>query len=445
MTTPSPCAATRRSFAAAARAVAASIALACTVAGSAAGPFAGAVAGSAGRTVLGTVAGIVAGTVAGTLATPGDARAAARPDKAKKAATTGGYSARADVAAFIDELVRNDGFSRRALADVFAHARRQQGVIDAMSRPVLQPPKWFEYVPQFVNPARIAAGEEFWRLHEKLLARAEGEFGVPAEVVVAILGVETLYGRNTGAHRVVDALTTLAFDYPRRAEFFRRELRQYLLLARELDVSPLAPRGSFAGAMGVPQFMPGSYRTYAVDYDGDGRIDLWRSSADVIGSVANYLARHDWMRGRPVMVTARIEAGAEETIGRKLDGGISERRTLEAWRRDGVLPEIERDAEEGDLAGLVLLELAEGPSYRLGFGNFYVITRYNRSRLYASAVWDLAQALRERRSAGAAGARQEAGDPSRVEGRGPAPDAGVAPGPRPDAGVTLAPPPAAAR
>ena len=320
---------------------------------------------------------------------------------AKKASA--GYAGRADVRAFIDDMVREHGFDRAALTRVFASARYQPKIVAAMQRPLLEPPKWYEYAPSFLSPARIDGGVEYWNGHAAELARAEATFGVPAEVVVAIIGVETLYGRNTGRHRVLDALTTLAFDYPRRAAFFRGELAQFLLLARDLGAPPAALRGSFAGAMGVPQFMPGSYRSFAVDFDGDGRVDLWEDGADIVGSVANYLARHDWQRGQPVLLPATLADGGRDAVLRRLDGGLSERRALAAWTDDGVIA----SAPEGlapDPVGLLLLEedpaTGDDASYWIACNNFYVITRYNRSRLYAAAVWELARAIRSARGAG---------------------------------------------
>ncbi|NDP43300.1 MAG: lytic murein transglycosylase B, partial [Aromatoleum sp.] len=247
-----------------------------------------------------------------------------------------GYSMRPDVRAFIDEMVTEHGYDRAALKRVFAAARYQPQILTAMQRPLLEPPKWYDYAPQFLSPARIDAGVAYWNASAAELDRAEAEYGVPAEIVVAILGVETFYGRYTGRYRVLDALVTLAFDYPRRAAFFRGELKQFLLLARELDVAPTASKGSFAGAMGVPQFMPGSYRNFAIDFDGDGRTDLWTSDADIVGSVAHYLARHDWARGQPVLLPATIADGHRDVVLRRLDGGLSERRAQDAWAGDGV-------------------------------------------------------------------------------------------------------------
>jgi len=212
---------------------------------------------------------------------------------------------------------------------------------------------------------------------------------------------------NTGSYRTLDALTTLAFDYPRRATFFRGELKQFLLLSRELDMPPLAAKGSYAGALGVPQFMPGSYRSFAVDFDGSGRADLWTSPADVIGSVANYLARHDWQRGQPVLLAATIADATRDEVLRKLDGGLSERRALDAWTADGVTSTEPAGNLPSDPVGLVMLEGspegAGADSYWIACNNFYVLTRYNRSRLYAAAVWELARAVKSARVAAGRG------------------------------------------
>ena len=322
---------------------------------------------------------------------------AARPE----AAAASGYERREDVRAFIDELVREHGFSRATLRRWFIDVRHQPKIIAAMQRPLLEPPKWYEYAPQFLSPARIDEGVAFWRSHSASLARAEAEFGVPAEIIVAIIGVETFYGRNTGSYRIIDALTTLAFDYPRRAAFFRGELREFLLMARSESFSPLAPKGSFAGALGIPQFMPGSARRYAVDFDRDGHIDLWHSDDDAIGSVANYLARHDWLRGQPIWSPASIAASQRDAALARLDGGLSERRPLAAWNDDGVAAERLPDPLAAEPVGLLALEMSpdaagEPLGVWIAFPNFYVITRYNKSRLYAAAVTSLAEAIRDR-------------------------------------------------
>jgi membrane-bound lytic murein transglycosylase B len=314
------------------------------------------------------------------------------------------YAQRADVRAFAAEIAASTDIAQRDVERWLAGAKYQPRIVAAMDRPLLAPPKWYEYSPPLLAADRVNAGVAFWRANAYLLARAEALYGVPAEIIVAILGVETIYGRNTGKYRVIDALATLAFDYPRRAAFFRGELREYLLLAHEQRWSPLVPTGSFAGAMGMPQFMPGSHRQYAVDFDGDGRIDLWHDSADVIGSVANYLARHDWLAGQPILLPARIAAESREVALRRLDGGISERRPMSAWEADGVdAADVPADVA-ADPVGLLLLE--EAPeygearaSYWIAFPNFYVITRYNKSRLYAATVLALAQAIKAAREA----------------------------------------------
>jgi membrane-bound lytic murein transglycosylase B len=337
-----------------------------------------------------------AAALAGVTAFPSDA-APRRPSAVQSAS---GYEQRGDVRAFIDELVRDHGFSRKTLTRWFRDVRYQPKIVEAMERPIVAPPKWFEYAPQFLTAARIDGGVAFWQAHADALARAERDFGVPPEIIVAIVGVETFYGRNVGSYRVIDALTTLAFDYPRRAAFFRGELRQFLLLAREEKFSPLVPKGSFAGAFGVAQFMPGSVRAYAIDYDGDGRIDLWQSGDDAVGSIANYLARHDWLRGQPIWSKAMIASSQREAVLRRLDGGLSERRPLEAWNADGVAAERLPDPISPEPVGLLALEAADADGdtdaqdLRIVFPNFYVITRYNKSRLYASAVTSLAEAIR---------------------------------------------------
>src|SRR5215831_5658008 len=310
-------------------------------------------------------------------------------------AATSNYAQRPEVRAFIDELARERGFSPKALSRLFAQVEYQPKVIELISRPVVAPPKWYEFAPRFLAQARIDAGVEFWRAHESALERAHAEFGVPPEIIVAIIGVETYYGRYTGSYRVLDALTTLAFDYPRRAEFFRSELKAFLLLAREEHISPLEPRGSYAGAMGLPQFMPSSIRAYALDYDDDGKIDLAHDADDVVGSVAYYLARHGWKRGEQLMLPALIEDDAKDAALQRLDAGISEPRPRAQWEAEGVTAFGSTAGLAPEPVGLLMLEEDGGPSFWVVFNNWFVITRYNRSRLYASAVVELAEALTE--------------------------------------------------
>ncbi len=310
-------------------------------------------------------------------------------------AASSGYAQRPEVRAFIDRMSAEHGFSARALRQLFAQARHQPQVVAAMNRPVVSPPKYFEFAPRFLGPARVDAGAEFWRTHAGALERAQRRFGVPPEIIVAILGVETYYGRNTGSYRVLDALVTLAFDYPRRADFFRGELEQFLLLARDQGISPLAPKGSYAGAIGLPQFMPGSIRAYALDFDDDGRIDLANDADDAVGSVAHYLARHGWREDQPIMTPARVDAEDPDPVLRRFEGGVAEPRSLADWTHDGITGFSIPGDLASDPVGLLMLEAESGPTYWLVFPNWRVLTRYNHSRLYASVVWQLAQSLRD--------------------------------------------------
>jgi len=306
-----------------------------------------------------------------------------------------GYAQRPEVLAFVQRMHREHGFSTSELKRLFAQVRYQPQVIEAMNRPIVAPPTYDDFASRFLSASRIEAGREFWRAHAEALDRASRTFGVPPEIVVAIVGVETYYGRNTGSYRVLDALTTLAFDYPRRAEFFRGQLEQFLLLAREQGISPQAPKGSYAGAIGLPQFMPGSIRAYAIDFDADGRIDLADDADDAIGSVAQYLARHGWQPGQPVMTPARIESEDPDPVLKRLEAGVAERRPLGAWTHDGVTGFTIPGDLGPDPVGLVMLETDGSPAYWLTFENWYALTRYNRGRLYASVVWQLGERLRQ--------------------------------------------------
>lgn len=298
------------------------------------------------------------------------------------------YVDRADVEAFIDEMVERHDFKRRELDALFADVKQQQRVLEVIQRPAEGKP-WYEYRPIFLNPQRITKGIAFWKEHAALLQQAEQVYGVPPEYIVAIIGVETFYGRHTGGFPVLDTLTTLGFDYPPRARFFRSELEQYLLLTREEGLDPRELEGSYAGAMGKGQFISSSYRTYAVDFDEDGKRDLWFSTADAIGSVANYFERHGWRRGEPVAMPARVEAEVAAPFAAK---GMKPSFTLDELTAAGVEP-LYPLSYDGDIA-LIELEGDEFNEYWLGLKNFYVITRYNHSPLYAMAVHQLAQEIR---------------------------------------------------
>lgn len=295
-----------------------------------------------------------------------------------------------EVESFIDEMAVKHGFERRSLQALFRDAQPRPAVIRAISTPGTARP-WHEFRALYIEERRIAGGVEFWRRNASVLARAAREFGVPEEIIVATIGVETVYGRNTGRFKVLEALAMLAFDYPPRAALFRAELEEFLLLARETGFDARGMRGSYAGAMGIPQFLPSSYRKYAVDFDRDGRADLWNSAADAIGSVANYYRTFGWQGGAPVIVPARAEGEGIEAV---LAQGIKPHSTIAELKTRGVEPLS--TADESALVTLVRVEGDNGPEYWLGLQNFYVITRYNRSVNYALAVYGLARELRAR-------------------------------------------------
>jgi membrane-bound lytic murein transglycosylase B len=295
-----------------------------------------------------------------------------------------GYSTRPEVRAFIREVAQRHGFKERELRALFARVERAEPVLEAIKRPP-DPPVWSDYRALFLTEKRIETGVAFWQTHQSLLERAEREFGVPAQVMVAIIGVETFYGRNTGRWRVIDALTTLAFDYPPRAKFFRSELEHYLVLARQNKQDALSVRGSYAGAIGIPQFMPSSTRAYAVDFDGDGVVDLRASTADAIGSVASFLKQHGWQAGTPVQLKPELTGDAWRALAGM---GVELRQTVAELRDAGVLIGAEMPGE----MRAALIDF--GTEQRVALRNFYVISRYNRSVMYAAAVADLAEALR---------------------------------------------------
>ncbi|TXT26041.1 MAG: membrane-bound lytic murein transglycosylase B [Gallionellaceae bacterium] len=292
---------------------------------------------------------------------------------------------------FMDEMVAKHGFERGELEQIFGRAQHRQAIIDTISKPATLKP-WPEYRATFVNDKRVAGGLQFWALHADALRRAEQQYGVPQEIIVALIGVETLYGSNSGKHSVLDALVTLAFDYPRRAEFFRGELEQYLLLAREQKLDLFKVQGSYAGAMGIPQFMPGSYRRYAVDFGGDGTADLLHDPQDAIGSVANYLKQYGWSSGEPVTMPARTEEGADSSA---LAPGA---RAVAEWAAGGV--RLESTVAADKAARLLTFTVTGGKELWLAFANFDVITRYNNSDFYAMTVYQLAEALRAARETG---------------------------------------------
>ena len=305
-------------------------------------------------------------------------------------AVAANYNDQPQVQTFIDMMVDKHGFTQKELVTVFNEAKRREDILELMRKPAEKRLKWFEYRKIFLTPARIEGGVGFWQENVDTLAKAEAAFGVDPQVIVAIIGVETRYGSNTGRHRVLDALSTLAFDYPPRSEFFTGELEQYLILTREEDIDIVTTTGSYAGAMGYGQFIPSSYRAYAVDFDNDGKRDLWTNKMDIIGSVANYFKQHGWQAGTPVAVRAEVEGDEYHTI---LDLGYKPNTVLDAMRHDGITPLT--PMPDDLVAALLRFEQKDGPEYWLGFNNFYTITRYNHSPLYAMAVYQLSEEIRE--------------------------------------------------
>jgi len=300
------------------------------------------------------------------------------------------YRSHPEAEKFITEMVQEHGFERKQMEAWFAQANKQQSILDAIARPAERTKTWKEYRPIFIIPLRVSNGVKFWKEHRDVLARAEKTYGVPAEIIVSIIGVETNYGGNMGSHKVIDALSTLAFDYPPRSPFFRKELQNYFFLIREQKQDPLAFKGSYAGAMGYGQFMPSSYREYAVDFDGDGFTDIWNNTTDAIGSVANYFKRHGWREGEPVAVRARFEGDASKYTFNQIDQPDV---TVKEWKKRGFQP---ISALDDNLPAVALqLEGQHGTEYWLAPRNFYVITRYNRSHLYSMAVLQLGQLIRE--------------------------------------------------
>ena len=296
-----------------------------------------------------------------------------------------------DRTVFIEEMTSQYGFDADFVSEVIANAETKQSIIDAMSRPAEKVKPWYEYRDIFITDQRINEGVDFWMLREETLQQASERTGVPMRMIAGIVGVETYYGRITGNYRVVDALSTLAFDYPPRATFFRNELKEYFLLSREEQLPIESIEGSYAGAMGPPQFIPSSYRAYAVDGDGDGRRDLLTNWDDILNSVGNYFKAHRWHDGEEVAIQATLPAGQPPL---KSKNERKANKTLGELRGMGLL--FESDLPDSTPANLIVLEGRAGPEYWIGLHNFYVITRYNHSVMYGLAAYQLGEALAER-------------------------------------------------
>jgi len=289
---------------------------------------------------------------------------------------------------FVNKMVNTYHFKQKPLAQLFSQVEIKKTIIDAMTRPAEGMP-WYKYRKIFIRDARIQGGVKFWQENQQVLANIRHRYGVPEEIIVAIIGVETLYGKRMGGHRVIDALSTLAFAYPKRSQFFSSELEQFLLLCREENMQPLEPIGSYAGAMGMPQFMPSSYRYYAVDYEGDSKRDIWHNPADTIASVANYFSRHHWQAGQLISFPVKTNGTQYKkalTKGLKPDVTVQQLRALKVQ-----LPEQLKGSEK---VKLFSFEQEAGNDLWVGLDNFYVITRYNHSHLYAMAVFQLSEAIK---------------------------------------------------
>jgi membrane-bound lytic murein transglycosylase B len=293
---------------------------------------------------------------------------------------------------FIQDMVQQHGFEAAALRQLLAEADIQPPVLKKMNKAAEKRLDWGRYRRIFLTETRIRQGVDYWQTHQALLQRAEATYGVPPQIIVAILGVETNYGRNTGSHSVLKALATLGFHHPRRGKFFRSELSHFLRLARAEQLDPHQPQGSYAGAMGQPQFIPSSYHHFAIDFDQDGKRDIWHTPADVIGSVAHYFARHHWQPGQAV--TLPIQEVDQNKHASLLEAGYKPRFSIAKLRAAGIQLPDTLDAQQS--ASLLQLKTGEQSEYWLGLPNFYVITRYNHSPLYAMAVYQLSEAIRER-------------------------------------------------
>jgi membrane-bound lytic murein transglycosylase B len=306
-------------------------------------------------------------------------------------ASAGDFSHRDDVDAFISKMVKDHQFDRKELTTWLDSAEKKQSILDAIAKPAEKEKTWKDYRAIFLTDERINFGVQFWHDNAATLDAVSKHYGVPPEMIVAILGIETRYGRNTGNYRVIDALATLGFDYPPRGKFFQSQLEEFFLLAREQHHDPLDLKGSYAGAMGYGQFMPSSYRHFAVDYNGDHFADIWTSPDDVIASVANYFRENGWQSGQPVVSRCRTHAKYDESVA---DLGLKPKLQRKEIEQKGFFPVEPTSPDE--LFAVYKLEGENGTEFWCGAMNFYVITRYNTSNMYALAAYQLGQEIRNR-------------------------------------------------
>lgn len=328
-------------------------------------------------------------------------------------ATAGDYDDNEELKAIIDELVAEELYTREELTNIFSSAERKQSILDAISRPAEKTKTWKEYKQIFLaGNKRAKAGLKFWKEHQQTLQRAEDKYGVPAEMIVAIIGVETYYGRHKGKFRVIDSLSTLAFDYPPRSSFFRKQLVAFLRLCKEANIDPNTMTGSYAGAMGYPQFIPTSYQAYAVDFDGDGSVDLANSIEDAIGSVASYFRAHKWRTGKEVAGRASIANQDYDDIVNKSKKPKLSIADIQAKGLNPILcsdAQVTRfclnDIQDQDKAMPLKFFGEHGAEFWIALDNFYVITRYNHSNLYGMAAFQLSRELKDLRDADLANAK----------------------------------------
>ena len=329
---------------------------------------------------------IMKAVVCGCLLAGSAVMASEKPQAKKEVAD---YALQPEVQAFIDDLVKTEQFNKKELEALLGQAKKSDRVLELISRPAEKRLEWKDYRKIFMTDKRVTLGVDFWLDHAKTLSLVEEKYGVPANVIVAIIGVETYYGRQTGGFKVLDALSTLSFDYPPRSKFFTKQLKEFFILAREQELEVSELTGSYAGAMGIPQFMPSSYRAYAVDYTKDGQSNIWQEEEDAIASVANYLKENGWKAGKPIASKAKVTGGKFEGVISSSTKPKSTIKQLEdaGWDPIAILPSAAK-------AAALTFEGDKGTEYWVGLNNFYVITTYNRSKLYALAVLQLAREVK---------------------------------------------------
>ncbi len=298
-----------------------------------------------------------------------------------------------EVQKFIKEMVQKHHFKQSELETLFSQVEIKQKILDAISRPAERSKAWYEYRNIFLTEKRINGGVKFWQENSDIIRYAEKVYGIAPEVIVAIIGVETYYGRLQGNYRVIDALSTLAFKYPKRSKFFRSELKHFLLMSQDEKFDPLTKKGSYAGAMGMGQFIPSSYQSYAIDFNGDGKKNIWTNNADAIGSVANYFKRHGWKKNQPV--TDKLTLAKKNAIVKKdrCTRSCKPKLSVADYKQKGL--QGETSVNDKTSAILLILKQKTGKEYWLGYNNFYVISRYNHSTLYSMAVYQLSQEIKQ--------------------------------------------------